>query len=186
MSMAGLALLLYDHILTWQDEIEYFAQRKCHIFIALLHSAAECELSTVAQVSDDSNDNTALQHGVHHDNERFWVGVTLGLWYLFCRAYGIRSLLIGITQIEMDIYCIPRRSPDDSRWFCLLIVVNQAIFWYLGYWKYRSTVRDGWSNYPLIRIVIRDNSWTFLLFADETCSDIEHVELSTAVATGIF
>ncbi|KAF5345579.1 hypothetical protein D9756_011036 [Leucocoprinus leucothites] len=255
---AGLALLLYEHILTWQEEVQYiWRQSTWLIKISFLISRYFALAGHIVNVVYSSppflqrlngnclpwfkfqmavpmvllfNMEFIMMTRVYAlYNCRLWVGVTLGIWYLFCRAYNAWSLPIAFSQIETDIHCVPRRTPDNSRWFCLLVVLNQAIFWYLGYWKYRSAVRDGWSNHPLIRLVIRDNSLAFLLLAGlltttsqydfyvkqqghvvfciltcvlsiipcrmvlntrsfkyETHSDIEHAQLSTVVATGIF
>ncbi|KAF5348115.1 hypothetical protein D9756_010766 [Leucocoprinus leucothites] len=212
-NVVGLALLLYDHILTWQDEIQYVWRYDFRLEVPLLDlngSLRESRNSTwtmkatyfisryfalaghIVNVIYSSPYFIQRQNGdclawfkfqmgammvlvfnmefimmmrVHAlYNHKFWVGAVLAAWYMLCRTYNAWALPRAVAQVETNINCIPIKSPGTSRWITyVVIILNQAMFWCLSYRKYRCAVRDGWSDYSLIRLVIRDNSWAFLL-----------------------
>jgi hypothetical protein len=48
--------------------------------------------------------------------------------------------------------------------FSVIVIFNQLALWMLTCWKYyRHTTNRRWPVPPLIQLVMRDNTWTFLV-----------------------
>ncbi|KXN80866.1 hypothetical protein AN958_07088 [Leucoagaricus sp. SymC.cos] len=95
---------------------------------------------------------------------KLWIGALLIFWFACCRASDVWFWTVGNDQLKLDMYCILTQVSATSRWMSLLVVINQTILWFLSYRKYRTAVRDQWiEQSPVLRTVIRDNSWTLLV-----------------------
>ncbi|KXN84547.1 hypothetical protein AN958_12333 [Leucoagaricus sp. SymC.cos] len=191
--VAGLAILVYDHLLNWDQELEcvwkhrhwfittcFFVSR----YVALAGQTINVVFSSTF-ASGDGAENvencfpwTTLQFitvlVLRGNMEIFMMaqvfalyernrllGIILALWFLLSRAIDIYSCLDAING-ETDKFCIPKKSPDSALWFSAAMVFNQSLLWYLTFRKYRRAVNEGWSTYPVIRLVFRDNSWVVM------------------------
>lgn len=90
----------------------------------------------------------------------------------------------GVTEVETDLFCIPKQMPNSTKWFgCVYsdslsqgaygakhsstVVINQCLLWVLTFHKYRNAVKGGWSKHPIIRVVMRDNSWACIIMSGD-------------------
>ncbi|KAJ3556111.1 hypothetical protein NP233_g12053 [Leucocoprinus birnbaumii] len=91
------------------------------------------------------------------------LGFCLALWFLVSRALNIWNGVDAMNDIKPDPLCNIRETPESSMWFSLTIIVNQLLLWLLTMDKYRNAQKAQWSMPPLLRIVMRDSSWVFVV-----------------------
>ncbi|KAF7760594.1 hypothetical protein Agabi119p4_11270 [Agaricus bisporus var. burnettii] len=75
--------------------------------------------------------------------------------------------LIGsklIPPLKLDSSCMVMESPDSKIVisFTVMCMFDQCILWGLTANKYRDAIHRGWSTNPIIRLVMRDTSWSCL------------------------
>ncbi|KAF9447267.1 hypothetical protein P691DRAFT_645240, partial [Macrolepiota fuliginosa MF-IS2] len=193
-TVAGLALLAYDQILTWEQEVRYiwrdpevflkssfFLSRYLALVIQIIniiHSSSSvlqrhgwnCLLWFSFQTFTTSlllcNLELVMMIRVYalYDRTRL-MGTLLALWFTLSRILNIWNGVQSVGAIETDSFCIIKETPNSSKWFSLTTVTNQFLLWALTYYKYRDAVKGGWSKHPIIRVVMRDNSWVFIVLA---------------------
>ncbi|KXN84153.1 hypothetical protein AN958_00395, partial [Leucoagaricus sp. SymC.cos] len=102
-------------------------------------------------------------YAIHDQNTL--IGTFLTIWLVLCRAHGLWIFIIVPPKMKHDKYCIVQRAVNESKQFGAVLVFNQTLLWILTYWKYRRNVhtRPEWSNHPIVKVVIRDNSWVSLV-----------------------
>ncbi|KAF9454471.1 hypothetical protein P691DRAFT_808614 [Macrolepiota fuliginosa MF-IS2] len=193
-NVAGLAVLVYDQILTWEQEVQYI-WLSSEVFIKFSYFLSRYLALTIQIVGVIHSSFPVLQKrrgncipwlafqtfGAElllwnlelgmmirvyalYDRARL-MGTLLTLWFTFSGIFNFWNGISAMTDIETDLFCIIAETPNSSKWFSLTIAVNQCLLWALTFHKYRSAVKEGWARHPIIRVVIRDNSWVFLTFS---------------------
>ncbi|KAF9444302.1 hypothetical protein P691DRAFT_712088 [Macrolepiota fuliginosa MF-IS2] len=192
-NVAGLAVLVYDQILTWEQELQYIwldseIFLKSSFFLSrylaptiqiinIIHSSppvlerrrGKCFPWFAFQIFSTCmllwNMEVVMMIRVYalYDRARL-MGTLLVLWFTFSRILNFWNGIDAMENMEADRFCIIKKTPDGSKWFSLTIIVNQFLLWALTYYKYRDAVKEGWSRHPIVRVVMRDNSWVFITF----------------------
>ncbi|KAF7762307.1 hypothetical protein Agabi119p4_8900 [Agaricus bisporus var. burnettii] len=193
-NIAGLVLLVYDQVITWDKEVNriwrrssdwvlkimFFLARYCALATQIINLVATHPYILEKQVMSCHkwfgfqtsaigllllNLQLILMLRVYALYERSKkVAGFLLCWFL---VYTTLLLLIGydsVPVLKLDSNCIMVESPDSRRTlsFSVLCILDQCILWGLTANKYRDALRCGWSTNPILRIVMRDTSWSFL------------------------
>lgn len=91
------------------------------------------------------------------------VGGVLAIWFIFCCGFDGWNISRWMREVVMEDLCIViKRSSGSAKWFCILTLFNQAVFWLLIYQRYRNAMQEGWSDHPVLILIMRENSWMFL------------------------
>ncbi|KXN87622.1 hypothetical protein AN958_08358 [Leucoagaricus sp. SymC.cos] len=190
-NVAGLGLLVYDTLLTWEGEIEFIWTNpdglitSCYAVSRYLVLAAQIVNAVFACAIAPKQPVNCVQWIVFQVITMmvaFWnlelvmmirvfalyernrsLGVLLIVWFLLSRALNLWTISEALKEAKVDSFCIPLKTPESSKWFGLNVVVNLGLLWILTARKYRRAVQERWSQYPLVRLVMRENSWVFLL-----------------------
>ncbi|KAF5344766.1 hypothetical protein D9756_011062 [Leucocoprinus leucothites] len=189
--VAGLALLLYELFLTWDQEYQciwrnsdwfttssfvlsrYLALviqiiNTVYSFLLLQRPDANCFhwfiFQTYTVLILLGNLELVMMVRVFALYERKpMFGFLLTLWFFSSRGLNVWNGLESLRDMEIEPFCIPNRTPDSSKWFGLTILTNQLLLWLLTLKKYRSAKKYRWSIPPVLRRVMRDSSWILAL-----------------------
>lgn len=93
------------------------------------------------------------------------LGGILALWFIFCRGLDGWNVSRSSQEVVMDNLCIIRKILKYAKWFSASHLSTQAGFWLLTYRKYRQAKHEGWSNQPLIQLIMWDNSCVLLVLS---------------------
>ncbi|XP_006455472.1 hypothetical protein AGABI2DRAFT_187790 [Agaricus bisporus var. bisporus H97] len=69
-----------------------------------------------------------------------------------------------IPVLQLDSSCMVMEQPDHTTTiaFCALVALDFVTLWGLTTNKYRDGLRHGWSTNPILRLVMRDTTWSCL------------------------
>ncbi|KAF9449611.1 hypothetical protein P691DRAFT_667119 [Macrolepiota fuliginosa MF-IS2] len=193
-NVAGLAVLVYDQILTWEQEVQYIWSGS-DIFVKSSYCLSRY-LALIIQIVGiiHSSPSVLLRRKgnclpwftfqVYTTYLLLWnlelvmmtrvyalygrtppMGALLVVWFIISRVLNIWSGMESLKGLEPNLFCTTTETPEDSKWFSLTVVINQFLLWVLTYYKYRSAVREGWSKHPIVRVVVRDNLWVFIILS---------------------
>ncbi|KAF9444296.1 hypothetical protein P691DRAFT_796652 [Macrolepiota fuliginosa MF-IS2] len=183
-NVAGLALIVYDQALTWDKEVKCIwrsSERgiKLSFFLArylatnlvythphiLKRGWVGCHTWFGFQTSGIGllliNLELTLMLRVYALYERsLKIKVILASWFIF--SLGMSAFIGGrsIHVLKLDSNCIMTETPETTTTFSVMVMLDQCVLWGLTCYKYRDAIRNGWSKNPIMRLVMRDNTWT--------------------------
>ncbi|KAF5345388.1 hypothetical protein D9756_010988 [Leucocoprinus leucothites] len=212
--VAGLALLLYELFLTWDQEYQciwrnsdwfttssfvlsrYLAPviqiiNTVYSFLLLQRPDANCFhwfiFQTYTVLILLGNLELVMMVRVFALYERKpMFGFLLTLWFFSSRGLNVWNGLESLRDMEIEPFCIPNRTPDSSKWFGLTILTNQLLLWLLTLKKYRSAKKYRWSIPPVLRRVMRDSSWILALLTGLSISLLPYALFVQRVGNMIF
>ncbi|KAJ3552855.1 hypothetical protein NP233_g12780 [Leucocoprinus birnbaumii] len=182
--VAGLSLLVYDFVLSWANEFRFIWKHRNadHEHRPFIHDCREtkCRLPAVVFIQDVHPSPASLEHGACYDAPGFrlyerkpMLGICLGIWFLISRALNVWNGIDAVNDMKPDSLCNIQETPDSSLWFSLTIIINQLVLWLLIMDKYRNAHKAQWSMPPLLRIVMRDSSWVFVVLTGKSNAFID-------------
>lgn len=146
-------------------------------------------------------------------NRSLGLGICLVIWFFLCRAHDTWIFIVAPPTMKANAFCITQKTVKEMKrygWvsfphlqsgFVLrlwlevsltaisaVIVFNQFLLWALTYWKYRRIRQQTprWPELqPILRLVMRDNSWSFLVLGGE-CNSYIHLSFINRLTWPVF
>ncbi|KAJ6495695.1 hypothetical protein C8R47DRAFT_369603 [Mycena vitilis] len=190
-SLAALAFLVYDILLTLDDEVKFPWTRMKMLFLFIRYIPLCVQISVLFIASPEL---TPPLHFTAHDCFIWQVyqGVATVLvfaavdYVLILRVYAlyynnptVRKLVLAAFALEVAGMCVglglalPGIQFDE---ICLVTKISPTLLIYgaatllfqtflfgLTLFKFVHAVRDGWGDTPLVGLVMRDGTWAFIL-----------------------
>ncbi|KAF7760596.1 hypothetical protein Agabi119p4_11272 [Agaricus bisporus var. burnettii] len=192
-NIAGLVLLVYDQIITWDREVNRIWRSsdralKTMFFLGRYLALAIQIINLVVSHPDVLEKQMMDCHK--------WFGFqtsvvlllllnlrlvfTLRLYALYERSTKIAAFLLSgfvfytpglfligsrlVPQLKLDSSCMAMESANSKAIisFTVICMLDHCIIWGLTANKYRDAIRRGWSTNPILRLVMRDTSWSCL------------------------
>ncbi|EKM77898.1 hypothetical protein AGABI1DRAFT_114795 [Agaricus bisporus var. burnettii JB137-S8] len=192
-NIAGLVLLIYDQIITWDKEVNrvwlssdwvlkimFFFGRYWALAIQIINLVAthpnilekqlvNCHkwfgFQTGAVVLLLINLQLILKLRVYalYERSKKMAG------FLFCGficyiavMFWLGSKFILALKLDSNCMVMEKFDPTTTIAFCAISMIDLGILWGLTVNKYRDALRYGWSTNPILRLVMRDTSWSCL------------------------
>ncbi|KAF5348114.1 hypothetical protein D9756_010765 [Leucocoprinus leucothites] len=147
----GLSLLVYDNILCWDKETRYIWKSDAPWAVKVSFCVSRY-LALAGQIMNVIYSSPTIPDWRNTDCLRWH-------WLQFMLYTTAQPTM---QQVELDGECLIKKRPPAAHWSIPLTFINQSVFWSLTYRKYRSAIQEGWSDNPLLQLVMRDNSAVFL------------------------
>ncbi|KAJ3561344.1 hypothetical protein NP233_g10250 [Leucocoprinus birnbaumii] len=105
------------------------------------------------------------------------VGLCLLAWFLISRATNIWIFIVIPPNMRANLFCISQHTVKESNQLrsvlfgAIGVFGNQSLLWLLTYRRYRYFKRPGWSDNPILRLVMKENSWSFVMLTGKITLD---------------
>ncbi|KAF5348120.1 hypothetical protein D9756_010748 [Leucocoprinus leucothites] len=92
-------------------------------------------------------------------------------WFFVSRVINIWIFIVIPPNMRANIFCLCRHTVKESNQLGAVVfgAINvfgiQCFLWALTYQRYRYIVRPGLPDNPILRLVMRQNSWAFLVLS---------------------
>ncbi|KAF9529227.1 hypothetical protein CPB83DRAFT_852894 [Crepidotus variabilis] len=215
-SVAALAFLVWDILITFDDEVEYIWPRKWTFPKFTYFGARYLPMMVQTSILLIGSELTPIFHFTSHDCFIWQVfqGVSastivvivdsiliLRIFALYHDNRTIRILVCVFFTLEVVgivvglALALPGITYDDV---CLVVgvppaliiygassIIFQMILFFLNVFKFVKAIRSGWGNVPLVKLLMRDGTWAFILLFFVYVSQIGLYGLKNSAYAGV-
>ncbi|TFK22090.1 hypothetical protein FA15DRAFT_671903 [Coprinopsis marcescibilis] len=190
-SVASLTFLLYDILITFDDEVEavwpnrltltkmiFFFIRYFPLFLQIstlfigtppfTFTARDCYIWNVYQALASLLIISAVDYilvlrvfALYAGNKAVKITTTM-LYFAEIITISI-GLGLSVPEFTFDEYCTILGSPTTFLISAGAPIAFQTVLFALTGWKFFQAARSGWGNVPIINLLMRDGSWAFML-----------------------